>query len=158
MRLKRGREKKRWNCRFRDRTVDRAVARTKFERRKRRRPGCLQFFPEVYPRRDLSLFEPSFEASFLHAQTKRNVPGEIQISGVAVIKRNPRYECAGRPCSFRGWCIISLPFVEPAIDLSSIPSFSLPLFPFLFSFFLSSLFFYDWNLKNSSKVEECSRG
>lgn len=141
MRLKRGREKKRWNCRFRDRTVDRAVARTKFERRKRRRPGCLQFFPEVYPRRDLSLFEPSFEASFLHAQTKRNVPGEIQISGVAVIKRNPRYECAGRLCSFRGWCIISLPFVEPAIDLSSIPSFSLPLFPFLFSFFLSSLFF-----------------
>lgn len=58
---------------------DRAVARTKFERRKRR-PGarCLQFFPEVYPRRDLSLFEASFEASFLHAQTKRNVPGKYK--------------------------------------------------------------------------------
>lgn len=122
-----------------NRNVASTCRRTKF---KNGTPGVRNFSP-VYPRCDFSLFERSFEArSLLQKQrattyTGRRRRGGIQISVVAVIKRNPRHECTcRRSCSFRQRRIISLPFVEPAIDLSFIPAFSsLRFYPFFFSFF-----------------------
>ena len=82
--------------------------RTKF---KKKRESFSFFFSSffLYPRRGLLLsLRSSFEASFLHAQTKEEGSVKIQISGVAVIKRYERAR-AGRPYSFHRWYIISLP-------------------------------------------------
>lgn len=146
------------NCRFRDRTLgERYIERWRERNSKgKSSSAACNFFPRfILVAISHCSNPPSEPRSYTHKQ--RGTFREIQISGVAVIKRNPRYECTGRPCSFRRWCIISLPFVEPAIDLSSIPSF-LPFVPYTLSvpptFFPFFFFFNDWGRKNPSVVRD----
>ena len=109
----------------------------------------------------------------LHAQTKEERSREIQISGVAVIKRNPRYEraLAGGPCSFHRWYIISFPVcracnwpifhpfissLRAALPHSSYPFSPLPFFSFFFFFSVFFLFFFVLMTGNGRRTRQKS--
>lgn len=97
--------KKRWNCRFRDRTVapgSGGGANQIREEKEATRCSLLAIFSRGLSTSRSLIVRSLLRSLVLTRTNKEERSGEIQISGVAVIKRNPRYECAGRPCSFRG--------------------------------------------------------